>query len=260
MKPDSTCLARHPATPEYVLEVIRDEYRQQLQFDPEAEPGVELKFETTVSEWRATCDLVAWKPLGKALGVKWDFAATDGEWKHVLEPAEQKRLVDVCNFIASRATRSEILPSRLLGTTCHRGGTFLAIRAMLAESGADVHALRPSSPITPYINKYPDVFLGPISRLAPNVLPLIKVHNSSLKLGLYSISYGGLILSFVFSSFSIFLLSVASVVTLLPIVFLPFVSVRCEFPGIVTFRDLVEIVCAEDARPTHHSSETRDGH
>ena len=56
-----------PATAEYVLDVIRDSHRQQSQIDAEADPDVDLTFETTVAEWRDACDLIGWQGLGQAL-------------------------------------------------------------------------------------------------------------------------------------------------------------------------------------------------
>lgn len=41
-----------PATPEYVLDVIRDAHRQQCEYDPEATPEIELTFDSTVDDWR----------------------------------------------------------------------------------------------------------------------------------------------------------------------------------------------------------------
>ena len=252
---DASYLEKCPATPEYVLEVIRDSYRQQLQCDPEAEPGIELKFDSTISEWRLACDLVPWKPLGKALSSGWCFDATASEWKEVLEPSGKKRLIDVCRFIASRATRLKILPSRLLGVSCQSGGAFLAVREMLAKSGAEVSALRPSSPIEPYLNKYPDIFLDSISRLSPNTLPPIKVHDP-VRNALCLIFLAALMLSFVFEFFDLPLLKISSVVlALLSMAIWRFVPAgRCEFPGIVTFRDLIKTLCPEDARLHRYSS------
>lgn len=52
-----------PATPDYVLAVLRDMHRQQCQHDPEADPSAVLSFDTTVTEWRAACDLLGWRQL-----------------------------------------------------------------------------------------------------------------------------------------------------------------------------------------------------
>lgn len=244
---DSSHLVAQPATPDYVLEVIRDSYRQQLQLDQEAEPGIELGFNSTVSEWRAACDLLPWKPLGRALSLQWQFDATSSEWKAVLEPSCKMKLVDVCGFIAARAVRHEILPSRLLGTLCYSGGAFLAVRKMLMESGANVNALRPSASIAPYLNRYPNTFLDPVSRLAPNRLPLIKVR-APVQAGLRMLFLAGLIATSAFGCFDQFLMaSVSMIIAALSAVSLHIApTAQYEFPGIVTFRDLVGHLLGED--------------
>ena len=85
-----------PATPEYVLAVLRDDYRQQCQYDPEAEPDVDLTFETTVAEWRNACDLVGTHDLGRAENEVWGIHRGDDEWRAILEPAKARTLGDVC--------------------------------------------------------------------------------------------------------------------------------------------------------------------
>jgi hypothetical protein len=45
--------ADEPATPEFVLAVIRDIHRQQCQYDPEAQPDMSLTFDSTVAEWQS---------------------------------------------------------------------------------------------------------------------------------------------------------------------------------------------------------------
>jgi len=239
MNRHSPYIAMRPATPEYVLAVIRDAYQQQLQFDPEAEPGITLDFDSTVAEWRNACDLLAWKALGRALSIEWQFAATEQEWKRVLEPARRAKLGEVCGFIASRACRPEILPSRLLGGICAKGGTFLAIREILKNAGADVHILRPSSPVAPYLRQYPGVFLDALPRLAPNRLPPIKQHDRMRTYVLLAF-VGGLLAASILSHFKLFPLLAASVLlTLFALAYLVFgPPARAEFPGIVTFRDL----------------------
>ena len=53
-----------PATPEYILRVIQDSYRFGCANDPDAEPGMDLTFESTVADWRMACDLLPCKKLG----------------------------------------------------------------------------------------------------------------------------------------------------------------------------------------------------
>jgi hypothetical protein len=59
------------ATPAYVLDVIRDQHRQQCGYDPMADSDAELTFETTIAEWRDACDLLDWRRLGRALDREW---------------------------------------------------------------------------------------------------------------------------------------------------------------------------------------------
>lgn len=59
-----------PATPEYVLAGIQEEWRQSLLLEGEDSGDVERQlptFATTVKEWREAVDLVGWRPLGRAL-------------------------------------------------------------------------------------------------------------------------------------------------------------------------------------------------
>ena len=74
-----------PATPDYVLAVSRDSYRQQCQFDPDAEPDVELTFQTTIAEWRSSYNLLEWRQLGRALRNQWKLGRPDTAW-HAVGP------------------------------------------------------------------------------------------------------------------------------------------------------------------------------
>ena len=234
-----------PCTPDYVLEVIRDSYRHQVQYDPEAEPGVELSFDSTVSDWRNACDLLRGKPLGRALGMEWGFQATNEAWRQVLEPPRQKRLADVCTFIANRATRPVARPSKLLGSACQSGGTFLAIREALQAAGANIEGLRPSSPLQALLNKYPGVFLGPVSRLAPNRLPPVQL--SSARRSFFALTFlGFFVAAFVMG----FLGLTAALLLSLCLALASFglfvrAPIDFEFPGVQTFRDLVERMLGE---------------
>lgn len=167
--------ADEPATPEYILAVLRDMHRQQCQYDPEADPGAVLSFDTTVAEWRDACDLLEWRELGRAYNQLWDISCSDDDWRAVLEPAGQRRLADVCQLIAARAARPAIRPSRLLGSECASAGAFLTIRSQLHEAGAPAGEIAPSTPLAPYTRRFAEVFLGPVSRLAPGALPLVQI-------------------------------------------------------------------------------------
>jgi hypothetical protein len=167
--------AEEPASPEYVLAVERDLHRQQCQFDPEADPEVVLTRDTTVAEWREACDLLPWWQLGRALNTFWNIQASDAEWEAVLEPARKKRLSDVCEFIARRASRARIRAPFLFGRRCAAAGAFLTIRSLLHEAGANAGDIRPSTPLGAYARRYGEVLLAANSRLAPGALPPVRV-------------------------------------------------------------------------------------
>jgi hypothetical protein len=168
-----------PATPEYVLEVFRDSHRQQCQYDGEAEPSIELTFETTISQWRNACDLVGWRELGRALDNQWNLGRSVEDWGAVLEPSRKRTLGELCRLIAgSGAMRPVIEPFTILGSTCQSAGVFLAIRAILRDAGAEVDSLAPSTSLESYTSGYLYAFLGPISRLAPNALPDVRIDES----------------------------------------------------------------------------------
>jgi hypothetical protein len=165
-----------PAAPEYVLAVLQDMHRQQCQWDPEADKDAILSMATTVAEWRAGCDLVGWKLLGHAHNEIWGVQITDADWQAVLEPAHERQLADVCKLIAARANRRVIRPARLFDCNCASAGVFLTIRSLLHEAGEEAAGeIAPSTPLAPYLRRYADVFLGPISRLAPGALPPVRI-------------------------------------------------------------------------------------
>ena len=93
----------------------------------------------------------------------------------MLAPAGQRTLRGLCEFIAEGALRPAIEPLRILGGSCLPAGAFLAIRSMLREAGADADRVMPSTPLDEFARHYPGVFLGPISRLAPNTLPPVSM-------------------------------------------------------------------------------------
>ena len=92
-------------------------------------------------------------------------------------PASTKQLSGVCRLIAGYVTRPGIRSARLFGSTCAAAGAFLTIRSLLHEAGVPGEGIAPSTPLAPYTRRYPLVFLGSISRLAPGSLPLVRIRN-----------------------------------------------------------------------------------
>jgi hypothetical protein len=236
-----------PATPEYVLAVLQDAHRQQCQHDPEADPDAVLTFESTVVDWRAACDLVGWRELGRAHNQLWGIACSDDEWREVLEPAGRRQLTGVCQLIAERTNRPRIRPARLLGSICAPAGAFLTIRSLLYAAGAPAGEIAPSTPLADYARRYAEVFLGPVSRLAPGALPPVRVRTP-----VYDSAVRGLLLAFVCvlvgGCSGLHALTIAGIGLFVGSYALTWYSARCLLPASVefgelrTFRDLAVVV------------------
>ena len=185
-----------PATPEYILACIREQWRQNALLDgekPDDAEGQLPTFVTTVYEWREAMDLVGWRPLGKALNEDWETQFTESQWFAVLMPAREKTLGGVCELLATQARRWVLPSAKMLGRECAAAGVFLAMRALLVQAGAP-RELRPSTPLEPFLQKWPEVFLQQVSRLAPGGLPFTRQNETFNTLIALSYIFSGLLL------------------------------------------------------------------
>ncbi len=167
-----------PATPAYVLSVFQDQHRHICAMH-EGDPEVVLSFSTTVAAWRDADDLLDWRGLARATNAGWKIDCPMSEWKRVLKPELQRTLADVCELIARSTCRPWVRPAPVLGCEGVSAGAFLTIRSLLHQAGADTQAITPSSPLARYARLYASVFLGPISKLAPAMLPPVCVQRST---------------------------------------------------------------------------------
>jgi hypothetical protein len=237
------------ASPESILEVIRDSHRHQSAFDPEADPSADLCFETSVAEWSDACDLVRTEKLGEALNEIWNIDVSPAAWRAVLEPSRKRTLRNVCDLISVHAKRAVIEPAGAFGSSCRSAGAFLAVRALLLKAGAQEDSIRPSQPIAEVARRHPEIFLGPISRLAPGRLPTVAIR-SPLSDAAVAAAVLGLIVALATVSFSVALALAALAVVALATVAMWALSRRpprtVQFGRIMTFRDLAETMAGED--------------
>ncbi len=98
-------------------------------------------------------------------------------WEKVIEFGTVQGL---CEALARFVEIPLIEPITLAGQRCPAAGAFLMVRQMLAEAGADVSELRPSTPLLPYLWLWPDVFRWRIPRLAPGRVPPVFFGNRRL--------------------------------------------------------------------------------
>ncbi|MCP3136221.1 hypothetical protein [Pyxidicoccus xibeiensis] len=164
-----------PATPEDVLELLRDDLRHRAGWDPEVDGGATLTFDTPVAEWMDAGDLLtSWKALAPALN-DWlgvDFAPE--AWRGLLSP-RSRPLGHLCAHVASHL-RIPVLPAlRVAGTACATAGAFLTLRTALVRAGLPVAGARPSARLPLDTWAQLDTFTRAVTRLAPGVLPAAKV-------------------------------------------------------------------------------------
>lgn len=230
-----------PAMPEYILAVLKDRYRQQCQFDPEAEHDVLLTFDSTVQEWREACDLIGWRKLARAMNDWFKTEFSDEQWKAVLEPAKEKRLCGVCELLATKATRMEIKP---FGNHCVNAGIFLTIRSWLKNEGVQ-EEIKPSTKASPFFREHLGIFLSEIGKLEPGSLPPVKIYNPVYDYSCWAFGLGLLVC--VVGSFWSVLLGILGVC----IAACGYISIwiaakslpqKVEFGSIKTFRDLTLII------------------
>ena len=230
-----------PATPEYILAVIKDIHRQQCQFDPEAEKGIVLSFDSTIADWRKACDLLDWRRLAKSLNEWFRTDFSDEQWKAALKPAREKKLRDVCELLATKSKRTEIKP---FGNRCVNAGIFLTIRSFLKRAGAK-QQIKPSTPIAPFCRNYLGEFFDGITKLEPGALPLVKIHKP-----LYDYSIWALLLGLVVCGAGSFLnpfiviLGVCLTASAYLTIYIAAKArpTKVEFGSIQTFRDLTLII------------------
>lgn len=180
------------ATADDILAVLRDMHRQQCTHDSEADPNVSLSHDSTIAEWRDACDLLPWAKVAKWMNACWSVTIPMSDWREVLEPPKSRRLGGVCKLLAQQARLPRVRPADIFGSSCALGGTFLTIRSYLADAGADVSGLTPSTPLDECARQFAGVFLGPVSQLAPGTLPLMKAHTPVYDAFIYGILFAGI--------------------------------------------------------------------
>ena len=137
---------------EDILNIFKEEHRLFSRLDYMADPSAVLTFSSYVFEWRDALDLLPWRQLYPVLNRGFNISASANDWKPVL--TGESTLLDVCSFIAIRSRIASIKPQKLLGRSCLSSAVFLSMKSYLKDNNVDVSDLRPSSSITPYLEKH----------------------------------------------------------------------------------------------------------
>lgn len=161
-----------PATTEQILGIFRD--WQRLEFGNALNEKEILSFDTTVSDWRAVCDLQGWQQLGEALNKFFSTTFSKDEWRAVMKPEKQKTLRDICVLVASRASLPKVGELKVFGKPCKTASAFFALRSYLRLAGLDVAQLRPSTKLDSCLRLHTQAVIEVIAKLAPGKMPLMK--------------------------------------------------------------------------------------
>ncbi len=167
---ETTFTKYHPTE---ILQIIRANYKQQQQYDGIALKDQELSFDSTIADWRDTCDLVDTSELWKYLNFYFRLNIEYAIWLTQLEPEDEKTLCELCNFIAAHADKNIIVPLNLFGNKCESAAIFKTFTSKLKDRGIDVSHIRPSSKLEPLIQRYRSIIIEEINLIDPNVLPPI---------------------------------------------------------------------------------------
>jgi hypothetical protein len=231
-----------PATPEYVLAVMREAYRINVGIAYE-EAARRLMPNTTIAEWLNQFDGLALPDCGPSLNEMWSLYIPMLEWRDLLASQERTRFGGLCEVIAEHAVRTRIQPARLFGTVDRPAGVFLSIRSLMRDAGIDVAGILPSTPVAPYMPQLCDM-VGMLCRLSPGALPVLHWSSPRVEEALYIALAAAAILIFIAlisgsASFGLtgFVSLVLSVLAL-RIYCRDTDRLKLEFEGIRTFRDL----------------------
>ena len=159
-----------PATPEYVLAVLLDRSRQEWGAKAPIEP---VMLDSPVDTLWEACDFYNGDDIYLSSMEWFDLWGTN--WFDTLFSGKLDTVRDFCALIASRTTMPQVPLVSFCGKTCEPASVFLAVRSLLAEAGADVRELTPSTSLHEFTRHHTELFLGKIAMLGPGSLPDVEI-------------------------------------------------------------------------------------
>jgi hypothetical protein len=137
-----------------ILNIFINQHRLFSQFDPEIDIYAEFDFNSTVKDWSDANDLIQWDKLYLVYNQEFKINATREEWEAVLVPASKKKLIDVCEFIAAKATYPNIQSVKILGNESLEAGVFKTLMDNLTNKNVKTQNIKPSSKISDFLDEY----------------------------------------------------------------------------------------------------------
>lgn len=160
------------ASPEDVLEILRDNLGHHSRMNFERDPWTALDFDTPLIDWADEYELAARADeLGRAMNQFFGVDIPADEWERALDPVKTSTLRPLCETVARHLQLPAAEPAGYLGTVCREAGAFLTLRAMLHRAGVPVAEVRPSTALSHVALDHFNELLDSAARLAPGVLP-----------------------------------------------------------------------------------------
>ena len=253
-----------PATPEYVLEVLRKVVELQIGHDA-------LSAESSVIELIGVYDDLSWhrnELLARYMNTTFAVDIPLEEWQGAFPKPTYQSVGEVCEFIAERITRPQIRPWRSALGESLPAGAFLTLKAMLAKAGADVSSLSPSTRLdNPTVRKPLLSAIYDLVRISPVTFPpngfgersrdfVVALAFAGVGGGLFIMVWGAAVLGVCNPSNLVCQIGLAA--SLIAWVIGLTIALQSRWslviPGIETFRDLSYALAGEQPRPQRPSN------
>jgi hypothetical protein len=249
---DGPPLSTRHLNPAEAFLALRDFYARANEQTVE-ETADEVRPETTLAEF--FCDDITCSPgeLVAYLGLHKRYE------RGMVECDQSLNLAEFADWLSEIAEVPAFAPAVVLGKPCLSAGAFLSIRKMLADAGADVSRVAPSTPLLPYLWHWPQVFDHKLAVMAPGRLPPVRFLNGPLcrrTFGLLLVA-AGLLLSYCLWTWqpvvAVALVAVSVKLGLIELARLPFALRRrnwqVDFGQLYDFRDLTDALLGRPLRP-----------
>ena len=165
LRRDPGSIEKRLMTPEEVLDWFKS---KRAEWSSRPKKGVpDLSFDTPLQQFGQIYGAFVNLDLADVFKDELGIEVTLELWRENSLDGEDATFGDLCDFLAARVERAEVKPADILGRPCAAVGAFETILCLLADAGADVSNVAPSTLLAPYMRRWCDVFRVEVAKLAP---------------------------------------------------------------------------------------------
>jgi hypothetical protein len=164
-------------TSEEILQIIIDFYNFQSEFCLEIGKEQKLNFQTTIKEWRNTCELLEPNKLAQAYHELFDLKTDQTDLIDLLKK-EENSLKVFCNYIAQNATKEKVNPIISFAMKCQEAAIFKTLKDKLEKKGIDTKHFKPNAEFAPFFYKHSSELVEVVSKLAPGSLTHYEIKSN----------------------------------------------------------------------------------